>query len=171
MNATPTPQLIETDLRKIFSNEIEMNVSRAAATQNHNETKTTTQARQPKVMQSDGNVKTSTNDYTAYNFKQVSLGRPLRYEGGDNTKRPDGPKTSIFRQSFEFNKNGATNNNKMSNSPSLQVSLKTKLNHDDGLNFSEIGNNPDSGAFDLANGSPVNFGGFLPSYTNNRLLK
>ncbi len=96
MNATPTPQLIETDLRKIFSNEIEMNVSRAAATQNHNETKTTTQARQPKVMQSDGNVKTSTNDYTAYNFKQVSLGRPLMYEGGDNTKRPDGPKLPYF---------------------------------------------------------------------------
>jgi hypothetical protein len=44
MNATPTPQIIETDLRKIFSNEIEMNVSRAA-TQNYNETKTTTQAR------------------------------------------------------------------------------------------------------------------------------
>ncbi len=44
MNATPTPQIIETDLRKIFSNEIEMNVSRAA-TQNYNETKPTTQAR------------------------------------------------------------------------------------------------------------------------------
>ena len=167
MNATPTPQIIETDLRKIFSNEIEMNVSRAA-TQNHNETKTTTQARQPKAAAS--------NDYTAYNFKQVSLGRPLKYDGNrypetdSSTKRPEGPKTSMFRQSFDFNKNGPTN--KMTNSPSLQVSLKNKLNNDDSNVFSEMPNQ-DSGSFDVGNSSPVggNFSGFLPSYTNNRLIK
>ncbi len=100
------------------------------------------------------------------------MGRPLgnRYPETDSaTKRPEGPKTSIFRQSFDFNKNGMTN--KMTNSPSLQVSLKSKLNNDE---ISEMKNNQDnSGSFDVGNGSPGgnNFGGFLPSYTNNRLIK
>lgn len=116
--------------------------------------------------------KPNPNDYTAYNFKQINNARPLKYDGNrypetdSATKRPEGPKTSIFRQSFDLNKNGMTN--KMTNSPSLQVSLKSKLNNDE---ISEMNDN--SGSFDVGNGSPAgnNFSGFLPSYTNNRLIK
>jgi hypothetical protein len=103
--------------------------------------------------------------------------RPLKYDGNrypetdsTTTKRPEGPKTSIFRQSFDFNKNGMTN--KMTNSPSLQVSLKNKLNNDESNIFSEMPNQ-EIGSFDVGNNSPPgnNFTGFLPSYTNNRLIK
>ena len=102
--------------------------------------------------------------------------RPLKYDGNrypetdSATKRPEGPKTSMFRQSFDFNKNGMTN--KMTNSPSLQVSLKSKLNNDE---ITEINSNgqENSGSFEVGNGSPGgnNISGFLPSYTNNRLIK
>jgi hypothetical protein len=73
----------------------------------------------------------------------------------------------MFRQSFDFNKNGMTN--KMTNSPSLQVSLKSKLNNDEITEMSQ----ENSGSFEVGNGSPGgnNISGFLPSYTNNRLIK